>query len=392
MTRSLVPLLSREIKKLVQAGLYKRDTVFEPDGRETGLPRKLVNFTSHDYLGLSQHPSVREAAVQAMESCGFGQTSSRMLSGTRSIHRDLEARLAAFLMTAKVALFGSGYHANVGLFQAFFDDRDYLFCDELIHPSQAEGARLSAAKTFSYHNNDLNDLEDKLKRSRTARFRAIVTTGVFPFDGVVANLDGICTLAQKYDALVVVDDSLGLGVLGKRGRGSCEARGVLKKVDLVTGSFAKALGGSNGGFAAGGEEIILWLKQKATPYLFSNAPSPAMTGGALRALELLEAGEVPHETLFQRASQLRQGLQERGFEVMPGEHPIVAVMVGEVVTLQKTVNLLYESGIYVHGLCYPVVPDRQARIRLQVTALHSEEDLHLTFKAFEAARRELSIV
>lgn len=392
MTRPLVPLLAREIKKLTQAGLYKRDTVFLPDGREADVPKRLINYTSHDYLGLSKDPQVKAAAVQAIETQGFGQASTRMMGGTRSVHRELEQRLARFLGAQRSVVFGSGYHANLGLFQAFFDDRDFIFCDSLIHSSLAEGVRLSGAKTYSYSNNDMDDLEDKLKRSRAARYRAIVTTGVFPFDGAVADLAGICELARKFDAIAVVDDSLGLGVLGRRGRGSCELRDVMGQVDVVTGSFGNALGGSMGGFAAGCEEIILWLRQKSTPYLFSSALSPAMAAGALKALQLLEEGEPLLQTLRERAALLRKGLESSGFSLLPGEHPIVAVMVGEVVTLQKMVNILYGQGIYVHGLCYPVVPEREARIRLQVTVLHSEDDIRQTVSSFVNAGRELGVL
>jgi glycine C-acetyltransferase len=388
----LVPLLAREIKKLTQAGLYKRDTVFLPDGREADVPKRLINYTGNDYLGLARNPQVKDAAIQAIESLGFGQASTRMMGGTRSVHRELEQRLARFLGTQRTVAFSSGYHVNLGLFQAFFDDRDFVFCDSLIHSSLAEGVRLSGAKTFSYANNDMDDLEDKLKRSRAARFRAIVTTGVFPFDGAVADLAGICELAKKFDAIVVVDDSLGIGILGQRGRGSCELRGVMGQVDLVTGSFGNALGGSMGGFAAGCEEIILWLRQKSTPYLFSGALSPAMAAGALKALQLLEEGEPLLKTLRERTSMLRKGLEDSGFSLLPGEHPIVAVMVGEVVTLQKMVNILYGQGIYAHGLCYPVVPEREARIRLQVTALHSEDDIRQTVSSFVNAGRELGVL
>ncbi len=393
MARTLVPLLAREIKKLVQAGLYKRDEVFFPDGREAGLPaRKLINYANHDYLGLARNDEVMQAAITAMQMHGFGQASVRMMGATRSIHRELENHLAHFLKHPTAMLFGSGYHVNIGLFQAFFDDRDFVFCDSLIHSSLAEGVRLSGAKVYSYRNNDIDDLEDKLKRSRAARFRSIVTTGVFPFDGQVADLAGICALAKKYDSIVVVDDALGIGVLGARGRGSCELNQVMDQVDLVTGSFGNALGGGMGGFAAGREEIVLWLRQKCTTYLFSSNMTPAMAGGALKALQLVEQGKVPIDILNDRVRYLRNGLSKKGFRVLPGIHPIVAVMVGEVVTLQKMINQLYEHTIYAHGLCYPVVPEREARIRFQVTALHTEEDLDKTIRAMEIAGKHLGLL
>jgi glycine C-acetyltransferase len=377
---------------LKQAGLYKQETVFLPDGREEGRSGPLINFTSHDYLGLSRDQRVQAAARGALEELGPGQAAPRMMGGTRTVHHQIEQQLTRLFEVPDALVFGSRYLANLGLFQAFFDDRDFIFCDALIHPSLAEGVRLCGAKTFSYSNNDIEDLGDKLKRSPAARYRAIVTTGVFPFDGTLADLIGICRLAKKYEAIVVLDDSLGLGVIGERGRGCCELMSVMDRVDVLTGSFGLALGGAPGGFALGRPEIIQWLRQKSTPYLFSSAPSPAAVAGARMALQLLEQGEVPLQRLRERVAFLRDELAQAGFWVLPGEHAIVALMVGEVVTLQKMVDRLHRSGIWVHGLCYPVVPEREARIRFQVTALHSEQDLKRAVEACVSAGRELGLI
>jgi glycine C-acetyltransferase len=287
---------------------------------------------------------------------------------------------------------GSGYLANIGFYEALFDSRDCLFCDALVHPSTAEGIRLSSATAFPFHNNDVEDLEDKLRRSRSARFRAIATDGVFPFDGRVAELDGICGLAEKYDAMVVLDDALGIGALGATGRGVRELRGMIARVDVVTGTFGKALGGAGGGFIAGRREVIEWLRQKATPYLFSIALAPPLVAAARAALEILERGEAPLATLRNHIATLKRELEARGFKVLGGEHPTLAVFVGGVVALQKMVNSLYERGIHVHGLCYPVVPEGEARIRLEITARHSAQDIGRAINAFDLAGRTLGVI
>ncbi|HEY0482883.1 MAG TPA: aminotransferase class I/II-fold pyridoxal phosphate-dependent enzyme, partial [Kofleriaceae bacterium] len=323
---------------------------------------------------------------------GLGAGSSRVFTGTRELHRDLEQAVARFLQVPDAIVLGSGYLANIGFYEALFDSRDCLFCDALVHPSTAEGVRLSSATAFPFHNNDVEDLEDKLRRSRSARFRAIATDGVFPFDGRVAELDGICDLAEKYDAMVVLDDSLGIGALGDTGRGARELRGVIARVDVVTGTFGKALGGAGGGFIAGRREVIAWLRQKATPYLFSIALAPPLAAAARAALEILERGEAPLAALRGHVAGMKLELEARGFQVLGGEHPSLAVVVGGVVALQKMVNSLYERGIHVHGLCYPVVPEGQARIRLEITARHSAQDLGRAINAFDLAGRALGII
>jgi glycine C-acetyltransferase len=392
-SRGLRDLLRSETDRLRDAGLYKREVVFARsggmaaggmiDGRE-GQP--VINYTTHDYLGLSADAQVRQAAIDAMGRFGVGLSSQRMMCGTLSIHKELEDWLRGFLKVPDVILFGSGYQANVGVFSPLFGARDCIICDAGVHPSLADGARLAGSRLVTFRNDDPDDLEDILKRSRWARFRAIVTNGVHPFTGRVSDLHAICDLAEQYDALVVVDDCLGIGVLGDRGRGSAELAGAIDRVDVVTGTFSKALGGAAGGFAAGHGEIIDWLRQKSPPYMFSATLPPPMAAAAMTSLQILESGEAPLPHLRDNIRALFDGLLERKFRVLGGHHPLIVVEVGTYEVLREMVNHLYDSGIYVHGLCYPVVPDGEARIRLNVSALHSTEHIQHTLTAFESAR------
>jgi glycine C-acetyltransferase len=392
-THSLRDLLRSETDRLRDAGLYKREVVFARSGgmaaggmMDRGEVQRLINYTTYDFLGLSIDAQVRRAAIDAAEKYGIGLSSQRVMCGTLPIHKELEDWLRGFLGTADAILFGSGYQANVGLFSPLFGARDCIICDAGVHPSLADGARLAGSRLVTFRNNDPDDLEDILKRSRWARFRAVVTNGVHPFTGRISDLHAICDLADKYDALVVVDDALGIGVLGDRGRGAAEAYGVLERVSVITGSFSKALGGAGGGFVAGQREIIDWLRQKSPPYMFSATLSPPVAGAALAALQILETGEAPLPGLRENIQTLWHGLLEHDFRVLGGHHPLLCVDVGEYDILQEMVNHLYESGIYVHGLCYPVVPEGEARIRLMVSALHSTEHLHRTITGFDEAR------
>jgi len=286
-----------------------------------------------------------------------------------------------------VLLYGSGYQANIGVFAPLFGGRDCILCDSGVHPSLAEGARLAGARLVTFRSNDPDDLEDLLKRSRWARFRAIVTNGVHPFTGRISDLAALCQLAEKYDAMVVVDDALGVGVLGDRGRGSAEFAGVLERVDLVTGTFSKALGGASGGFVGGHSEIIDWLRQKSSPYMFSATLPPAMAGAAMAALQILESGEAPLAGLRENTQALWTGLHELGYRVLGGgQHPLLIVELGGYEILREVVNLLYDQGIYCHGLCYPVVPEGEARLRLMISALHSAGNIQRTLTAFKSVR------
>jgi glycine C-acetyltransferase len=384
MIRAHLAMLAAENKKLEQAGLYRPETIH--------AATDMVDFTSQDYLGLAKDRRVRDAARAAFEEYGLGVGSPRVFSGTRQVHKQLEQSLARFLQLPDALVFGSGYLANIGLYEALFDSRDCLFCDALVHPSTAEGMRLSSATTFPFRNNDVDDLEDKLRRSRSARFRAVVTDGVFPFGGKLAELEPICDVAEKYSAMVIVDDSLGVGVLGQTGRGTRELRKVIPRVDVVTGTFSKALGGAGGGYIAGRREVIEWLRQKSTPYVFSVGLPPPLAAAAAKAIEILEAGQAAIETVWMHTRHVKLGLEQLGFRVLGGEHPTLPVFVGGVVALQKMVNALYERNIHVNGLCYPVVPEGQARIRLEVTASHTDQDLTRLLDAFELAGRALKLI
>lgn len=400
MSQGLRQLLRLETERLKDSGLYKREVVFTRSGGMAagGLQARgaraegqaIVNYTTHDYLGLSTDAQVRQAAIDAAHRYGIGVSSQRTMCGTLPIHKELEDWLRDFLNVQDVILFGSGYNANLGVFSPLFGARDCILCDGGIHPSLADGVRLAGARVVTFRSNDPDDLEDVLKRSRWARFRAIVTNGVHPFTGRVSDLRAVCDLAEQYDALVIVDDCLGIGVLGGRGRGAVEMCGVMDRVDLITGSFSKALGGAAGGFVAGRGEIVEWLRQKSPPYLFSSTLPPPLAGAAMAAVQIVESGEAPLAGLRENVRMLWEGLMERGFRVLGGQHPLLVVEVGEYELVREIVNHLYDRGIYTHGLCYPVVPEGQASVRLLVSALHSAEHLQRTLEAFESAREVAS--
>lgn len=394
MSRGLRDLLRAETDRLKGAGLYKREVVFARSGGmaaggmiDGGFGEQVINYTTYDFLGLAADPQVQQAAIDAASRYGVGLSSQRMMCGTLPIHKELEDWLRGFLKTEDVILFGSGYQANIGVFAPLFGSRDAIICDEGVHPSLAEGARLAGSRLVTFRSNDPDDLEDILKRSRWARFRAIVTNGIHPFTGRISDLASICSLADKYDAVVVVDDALGVGVLGDRGRGSAELAGVLERVDIVTGTFSKALGGASGGFAAGRAEIVDWLRQKSSPYMFSATLPPAMAAAAMAAVQILESGEAPLGGLRDNTRALWEGLLDMGFRVLgQGQHPLLIVELGGYEILREVVNVLYSGGIYCHGLCYPVVPEGEARLRLMVSALHSQGNIQKTLDAFRSVR------
>jgi glycine C-acetyltransferase len=399
MSQALRDLLRSETDRLKDAGLYKREVVFSRSGgmaaggmvAGTAIDGKegqsVVNYTTHDFLGMSVDPQLQQALIDAAHKYGVGLSSQRVMCGTLPIHKELEEWLRGFLKVQDVILYGSGYHANIGIFAPLFGARDCIICDAGVHPSLAEGARLAGSRIVTFRSNDPDDLEDILRRSRWARFRAVVTNGVHPFTGRVSDLGSICDLAEKYDAMVIVDDALGIGVLGDRGRGSAQHAGVVDRVHLVTGTFSKALGGATGGFAAGNAEIIEWLRQKSSPYMFSAALPPAMCAVAMAALQILESGEAPLPGLRDNVKALWDGLIERKFRVLgDGTHPLLVVEVGTYQILRESINHLYDKGIYCHGLAYPVVPEGEARIRLMVSALHSAAHIQQTLDAFASTR------
>jgi glycine C-acetyltransferase len=391
--KAFLEFLGTEAKNLEQAGLLRREPqLSSPQGAVIQVgDKQYLNFASGDYLGLGNHPELRRAAIAALERWGVGLASTRMATGSVTMHGELERLLAQLLGTGDAVACPSGYHANTGLFESLWSDRDFLFCDEMIRPSLADGIRLSRARVYSYRNQDMEHLEDRLRRSRSARFRVIATDGVFPLSGLVANLKDIYTLAAKYNALVVVDDSHGIGVLGESGRGTHDHLGLTDRIDIVTGSFGVALGGGAGGFVAGRSEIIAWLRQKSRSYLSSTALMPAAAAAVIKALELLHTEPELRTTLTMNVKLFRDGLAEHGLWTAEGEHPAVAVLIRHAVAAQKLTDYLYRRGVFTIGFCHPVVPEGAARIRAQVTARHSQKDLSNASDAFAEGIKELKI-
>jgi glycine C-acetyltransferase len=390
---AFLEFLGTEAKHLEQAGLLRREPLLStpPGPSITVGDRELVNFASSDYLGLAHHPEVKKAAISAVDTWGVGLASPRMAAGTLPLHAELERALAQFFGAGDALVYGSGYHANTGLFESLLTDRDYLFCDELIRPSLADGVRLCRARVWSYRNQDMEHLEDRLRRSRAARFRVIATDGVFPLSGLVANLRDIYTLAAKYNALVVVDDSQGIGVLGDSGGGAHDQLGLTDRIDLISGTFGAALGGGAGGFVAGRKELVGWLRQKSRSYLSSTAlPAPSVAA-ALKSLELVRGEPQLREQLAMNVRLFRDALAEHGLWTAEGDHPAVAVLIRHAVAAQRLTDFLYRKGVFAIGFCHPVVPEGAARIRAQVTARHSQKELSKAADAFAEGATELKI-
>jgi glycine C-acetyltransferase len=375
-SKPLFRFLGTEIRHLEQAGLsYPEMVLGSAQGPTiTAFGRQLANFASSDYLGLCNHPAVKRAAIAAIETWGTGLASSRLASGTLPLHAELERALAEHFGTEDALVCASGYHANTGLLESLVGERDYVFCDEQVRPSLAEGIRLCRARVYSYRNQDMGHLEDRLKRSRAARFRVVVTDGVFALSGSVAPLREIYALAAQYDALVAVDDSHGIGVLGESGRGTHRQLG-LENIDLVTGTFGTVLGGGAGGFVAGKKEILTWLRQKSRPHLASTALAPPAVATALKCLEIVRTESLRQDTLAHNVAFFRRALIDHGQTVMEGNHPAVAVMIRDAVNAQRLTDLLHRKDIFALGFCHPVVPEETARIRFQVTMLHSDKAL-----------------
>ncbi|MGD8239159.1 MAG: glycine C-acetyltransferase [Armatimonadota bacterium] len=381
--------LTHELQEIRDAGLYKGERILAgPQGARVGLAahEPVLNLCSNNYLGLAGHPDVIAAAHAALDEWGYGLASVRFICGTQEIHKRLERKVSDFLGTDDTILYTSCFDANTGLFETLLGAEDAILSDQLNHASIIDGVRLCKAQRLRYANNDMADLESKLKQAAGARFRIIATDGVFSMDGIVADLPAICELAERYDALVMVDDSHAVGVLGERGRGTPEHHGVMERVDIITGTLGKALGGASGGYTSGRREIIDILRQRSRPYLFSNTVAPPIIGASLKALDLLsESGEL-RERLHENTRFLRDGMTERGFDVVPGEHPIVPVMLGDATVAARMAEALLQRGIYVVAFSYPVVPVGQARIRVQVSAVHSRDDLALAMHAFAAEK------
>jgi len=387
--------LSGQLAEIDQAGLTKPERVItspQSNRIETTAGKSVLNMCANNYLGLADHPEVIRAARESYDRWGFGLSSVRFICGTQQIHKDLEAAVTEFLGTEDTIIYASCFDANGGLFETLLGPEDAIISDQLNHASIIDGVRLCKAQRLRFNNSDMKDLETRLKEAQRARFRLIATDGVFSMDGYVARLDEICDLADKYDALVMIDDCHATGVIGKTGRGTPEYRGVIGRVDAITGTFGKALGGASGGFTSGRKEIVEMLRQRSRPYLFSNTLAPAIACGSLRALQLLTESTQLVDRLRDNTAYFRQRISETGLEVLPGDHPITPVMLGDAALAQEMARRLLEKGVYVIGFSYPVVPKGQARIRTQVSAAHTREDLDFAVEKFAEVARELGLV
>jgi glycine C-acetyltransferase len=387
--------LSSETAALDAAGLLKRERIIgSPQGPVVRLAdgREMINLCANNYLGLANHPAVLRAAHDALEKYGYGVASVRFICGTQSVHRELEERLSEFLSMEDTILYSSCFDANGGLFETLLDERDAVISDALNHASIIDGIRLCKARRLRYANNDLDELEQALKDSKDARVRMIATDGVFSMDGSIAKLRQICDLADRHGALVMVDDSHATGFIGEHGRGSHELRGVLGRIDILTGTLGKALGGASGGYVAARREIVGWLRQRSRPYLFSNSIAPPVAAATLKVLDLLQSSGELREQLHGNAAYFREHMQRLGFELLPGEHPIVPVMLGDAPLAVKLAERMQAQGVYVVAFAFPVVPHGKARIRTQMSAAHSRAQLDQVIQAFASAGRELGII
>ena len=387
--------LIREAQALDTAGLTKRERIIGgAQGPEVKLAdgRKLINLCANNYLGLANHPAVIQTAHEALDRFGYGVASVRFICGTQSVHRALEERLAAFLGMEDTILYSSCFDANGGLFETLLDDRDAVISDALNHASIIDGIRLCKARRLRYANNDMNELEQALKDSQDARTRLIATDGVFSMDGSIARLKEICDLAERYGAMVMVDDSHATGFIGARGRGTPELCGVMDRIDILTGTLGKALGGASGGYVCARREIVAWLRQRSRPYLFSNSIAPPVAAGTLKVLELLENSDRLRSELHANARYFREQMQRLGYDLLPGEHPIIPVMLGDAPRAVALAERLAEGGVFVVAFSFPVVPHGKARIRTQMSAAHSTRMLNEVIHQFTVAGRELGII
>lgn len=381
--------LRARLAELERDGLLKRELVITtPQGAHVDVASRgeLLNLCANNYLGLANHPEMVAAAHEALERWGYGMASVRFICGTQALHRELEERLSAFLGTDDTVLFGSCFDANGGVFEALLDERDAVISDQLNHASIIDGIRLCKARRLRYRNGDMDELEARLEEAADARFRLIATDGVFSMDGYAARLDEICDLADRYGALVLVDDSHAVGFVGPRGRGTHALHDVVERVDILTGTLGKAVGGASGGYVAGRQEIVELLRQRARPYLFSNSVAPVVVGASLRALELIERSDDLRLRLRENTSSFRTRLTELGFDVLEGDHPIVPVMIGDAPAAARFSQALVAEGVFAVAFSYPVVPLGTARIRTQMSAAHTPDDLELAVRAFVAAR------
>ncbi len=386
--------LTRQLKELRAQGLYKPERVIStPQSARVrvGDGAPVLNFCANNYLGLASHPAIVAAAREGLERWGYGLASVRFICGTQSPHRLLERRMSEFLATEDTILYGSCFDANGGLFETLLGEQDAIISDELNHASIIDGIRLCKAQRHRYKNNDMAELEARLVEAKNARLRMIATDGVFSMDGYIAKLPAICDLAEKYDALVMVDDSHAVGFMGQHGRGTPEYHNVMARVDILTGTFGKALGGACGGYTSGRAEIIEYLRQRSRPYLFSNTLPPAVVAGSIKALELISGSTELRDKLEENTKYFRQAMSKVGFNILPGEHPIVPIILGEAALAGKVAEAMLAKGVYVIGFSYPVVPQGKARIRTQISAGHSREDLDFAIRGFREVKEELGL-
>jgi glycine C-acetyltransferase len=394
MNEAFVQRLRGEIEEIKASGLYKNERIISsPQGAEiTVNGKQVLNFCANNYLGLSSHPKTIEAAHKYIDSHGFGMSSVRFICGTQNIHKELEQKLATFLGTEDTILYAAAFDANGGVFEPLFGEQDAIISDSLNHASIIDGVRLCKAARYRYENNNMEDLEAKLKEAAGARSRFIVTDGVFSMDGTIAQLDKICDLADKYDAIVMVDECHASGFMGKTGRGTHELKGVMGRIDIITGTLGKALGGASGGFTSGRREIIELLRQRSRPYLFSNTLAPSITGASIAVLDLLSETTELRDKLENNTTYFRTAMTEAGFDIKPGEHPIVPIMLYDSVLAAKFADALLHEGVYVIGFFFPVVPKGLARIRVQISAGHERAHLDRAIAAFTKVGKELGVL
>lgn len=392
---SLKQKLTAELEDIKKAGLYKTERIITtPQGADirTADGRDVINFCANNYLGLSAHPKVLAAAKKAIDSHGFGMSSVRFICGTQDIHKTLEKKISEFLGTEDTILYAAAFDANGGVFEPLLGPDDAIISDELNHASIIDGVRLCKAQRFRYKNNDMADLEEQLKAAAHCKNKIVVTDGVFSMDGTIAQLDKICDLADKYGAVTMIDECHSTGFMGKTGRGTHEFRGVMGRIEIITGTLGKALGGASGGFTSGKKEIIEILRQRSRPYLFSNTLAPSITGASIAVIDLLSETTELRDKLEANTKYFRQKMTAAGFDIKPGEHPIVPIMLYDAVLSQQFAQKLLEKGIYVIGFYYPVVPKGQARIRVQISAVHERHHLDKAIEAFTQVGKELGVL
>lgn len=391
---TLRPVLEQELKEIKEAGLYKQERVITtPQGADisaNGL--EVINFCANNYLGLSSHPKVIEAAKKAIDTHGFGMSSVRFICGTQDIHKDLEKKISGFLGTEDTILYAAAFDANGGVFEPLLNDQDAIISDELNHASIIDGIRLCKAQRYRYKHNNMDDLEEQLKATQHLRHRMIVSDGVFSMDGTIAQLDKICDLADKYKAIVMIDECHASGFMGKTGRGTHEHKNVMGRVDIITGTLGKALGGAMGGFTSGRKEIIDMLRQRSRPYLFSNSLAPSIVGASIAVIDMLTETTALRDKLWENTKYFREQITKAGFDIKPGEHPIVPIMLYEAKLAQDFAAKLLQEGIYVIGFFYPVVAKGNARIRVQLSAAHDRHHIDKAIAAFTKVGKELGVI